>query len=83
MKVGDTITATADGTVTSYQWYRAKDASATAIAGATSKTYTVTSADAGCTLYCIVNGTVSSAETERVATNNEKSDVTVTLSDRD
>ena len=67
--VGDTLKATAtgsytkaDGTVVStldlsdavsYQWYRGGVAADKAISGATSQTYTVTSADAGQTLYVV------------------------------
>jgi hypothetical protein len=67
--VGDTLKATAtgsytkaDGTVVStldlsdavsYQWYRGSVAADKAISGATSQTYTVTSADAGKTLYVV------------------------------
>lgn len=59
-KVSDVLTASGDtwananGTVTkTYQWYRGL----VAIAGATSSTYTVVTADIGCKLRCFVTGT--------------------------
>ena len=59
--VGETLTVNvSDSNNTgdlSYQWYRLVEGQ-TPIDGATSRTYTVTAADAGYRLYCVVNSSV-------------------------